>query len=212
MDFKDIRRGFSRTSLTVTGIGVLVGLLLILLPVGFLLDVVFFIMGIVTIAVNLPTLFSLLPLRHTGVGKVSLICTALMVVAGFLMLILHSSILLIVVGVVMIAQPLIAIVNATDRSSRFKAEAPKLIVGIVLLVLGPAKTIDVLFDVAGIGVIILSIVYLISMYRLLKKSQNVTGARVFVDTDGNGTIDTVYVDTNGNGKADTATRYREKKK
>ena len=84
--------------------------------------------------------------------------------------------------------------------------------GIVLLVLGPAKTIDVLFDVAGIGVIILSIVYLISMYRLVKKSQNVTGARVFVDTDGNGTIDTVYVDTDGNGKADTATRYREKKK
>lgn len=212
MDFKDIRRGFSRTSLTVAGIGVLIGLLLIFIPVGFLLDVVFFIMGIVTIAVSLPALLALLPLRHTGVGNVSLICTALMVVAGFLMLFWHSSILLIIVGVVMIAQPILAIANATDRSARLKTEAPKLIVGVVLLVLGPAKTVDVLFDVAGIGVIILSIVYLISMYRLVKKSQNVTGARVFVDTDGNGTIDTVYVDTDGNGKADTATSYREKKK
>ncbi|MBQ4273539.1 MAG: hypothetical protein IJB94_01020 [Clostridia bacterium] len=212
MDFKNIRNAFSRTSLAVAGIGVLIGLLLIFIPVGFLLDVVFFIMGIAIIAVSLPALLSLLPLRHTGVGNVSLICTALMVVAGFLMLFWHSSILLIVVGVVMIAQPILAIANATDRSARLKTEAPKLIVGIVLLVLGPAKTIDVLFDVAGIGVIIMSIVYLISMYRLVKKSQNVTGARVFVDTDGNGTIDTVYVDTDGNGKADTATRYREKKK
>lgn len=211
MDSKNIRNAFSRTSLAVAGIGVLVGLLLIFIPVGFLLDVVFFIMGIVTIAVSLPAFISLLPLHNTGVGKVSLICTALTVVAGFLMLFWHSSVLLIVVGVVMIVQPILSIISATDATARLKAEAPKLIIGIVLVVLGPAKAIDTLFDIAGIGLIILSIVYLISMYRIVRKSQNVTGARVFVDTDGNGTIDTVYVDTDGNGKADTATYYREKK-
>lgn len=211
MDLKNIRSAFSRTSLTVAGIGVLIGLLLILIPVGFLLDVVFFIMGIATIVVSLPALITLLPLRHTGVGNVSLICTALMVFAGFLMLFWHSSVLLIVVGVIMIVQPILAIVSASDATARLKAEAPKLIIGIVLVVLGPAKAIDTLFDIAGIGLIVLSIVYLISMYRIVKKSQNVTGARVFVDTDGNGTIDAVYVDTDGNGEADTATHYREKK-
>ena len=46
MDFKNIRRGFSRANLVVAGIGALIGLLLIVIPVGFLLDVVFFIMGI----------------------------------------------------------------------------------------------------------------------------------------------------------------------
>lgn len=211
MDFKDIRRGFSRTSLTVAGIGVLIGLLLIFLPIGFLLDIVFFVMGIITIAVSLPALISLLPLRHTSVGNVSLICTALMVVAGFLMLFWHSSVLLIIVGVVMIAQPILAIASATDRQARLKAEAPKLIIGVILILLGPANAIDILFDVAGIGLIVLSIVYLISMYRVVKKSQNVTGARIFVDEDGNGTIDAIYVDTDGNGKADTATNYRKKK-
>lgn len=211
MNFKNIRRGFSHASLTVAGLGVLLGLLLIIIPVGFLLDLVFFIMGIVTIVVSLPTLISLLPLRHTKVGNVSLICTALMVLAGFLMLFWHSSVLLIIVGIIMVAQPILAIVNATDRQSSFKAEAPKLIIGIVLLLLGPANAIDVLFDIAGIGVIVLSIVYLISMHVVLKKSQNVTGARVFVDTDGNGKIDTIYVDTDGNGEADTATNYREEK-
>ena len=211
MNMKNIRRGFSRASLTVAGIGALIGLLLIVIPVGFLLDVVFFIMGIATIVVSLPALISLLPLRHTKVGSISLICTTLMVVAGFLMLFWHSSILLIIVGLVMIVQPILAIASASDRQARFKAEVPKLIVGVVLLLLGPAKTIDVLFDIAGIGLIVLSILYLISMYVVLKKSQNVTGNRVFVDTDGNGTIDAIYVDTDGNGEVDTATDYREKK-
>lgn len=211
MNFKNIRRNFSKASLTVAGIGVLLGLLLIVIPVGFLLDLVFFVMGIVTIAVSLPALFSLLPLRHTKVGNISLISTALLVIAGFLMLFWHSSVLLIIVGVVMIAQPIFSIVNSTDKQARLKTEAPKLIIGVILLLLGPANTIDVLFDIAGVGVIILSIVYLISMYVVLKKSQNATGARVFVDEDGNGTIDAIYVDTDGNGEADTATNYREKK-
>lgn len=211
MDFKNIRRGFSRATLTIAGVGALIGLLLIVIPIGFLIDVVFFIMGIATIAVSLPALFSLLPLRHTSVGKVSLISTALMVIAGFLMLFWHSSVLLIVVGVVMVVQPILAIASDSDRQARLKAELPKLIIGVILVVLGPANAIDILFDVAGVGLIVLSILYLLWSYRIVKKAQNITGNRIFVDTDGNGTIDTIYVDTDGNGEADTATNYREKK-
>ena len=211
MDFKNIRRGFSRATLTIAGVGALIGLLLIVIPVGFLIDVVFFIMGIATIAVSLPALFSLLPLRHTSVGKVSLISTALMVIAGFLMLFWHSSVLLIVVGVVMIVQPILAIASDSDRQARLKAELPKLVIGVILVVLGPANAIDILFDVAGVGLIVLSILYLLWSYRIVKKAQNITGNRIFVDTDGNGTIDTIYIDTDGNGEADTATNYREKK-
>ena len=211
MDFKNIRRGFSRANLVIAGVGALIGLLLILIPVGFLLDLVFFIMGIATIVVSLPALLSLLPLRHTKVGNVSLICTALMVFAGFLMLFWHSSVLLIIVGVVMIAQPILSIASATDRQARLKAELPKLIIGVILVLLGPANAIDVLFDVAGASLIVFSILYLIWTYRLIKKAHDITGNRVFVDEDGNGTIDAVYVDLDGNGEADTATDYKEKK-
>lgn len=211
MDFKNIRRGFSRATWVIAGVGALIGLLLILIPVGFLLDLVFFIMGIATIVVSLPALISLLPLRHTKVGNISLICTALMVFAGFLMLFWHSSVLLIAVGILMIAQPILAVVNAPDRQARIKAELPKFIVGVILVLLGPANAIDILFDVAGVGLIVLSILYLLWSYRLVKKAQNIAGNRVFVDEDGNGTIDAVYVDTDGNGKADTATDYKAKK-
>ena len=127
------------------------------------------------------------------------------------MLFWHSSVLLVAVGILMIVQPIIAIVNAPDRQARLKAELPKLIIGVILVLLGPAKAIDILFDVAGVGLIVSSILYLIWSYRLIKKTQNVTGNRVFVDEDGNGTIDAIYVDTDGNGEADTATDYKEKK-
>lgn len=211
MDFKNIRRGFSRANLVIAGVGALIGLLLITIPVGFLLDVVFFIMGIATIVVSLPALLSLLPLRGTKVGNVSLICTALMVFAGFLMLFWHSSVLLVIVGVVMIAQPILSIASVADKTARLKAELPKLIIGVILVLLGPANAIDILFDIAGVGLIVLSILYLIWTYRLVKKAQDVTGNRVFVDEDGNGTIDAIYVDTDGNGEADTATDFKEKK-
>ena len=211
MDLKNIRRGFSRATLIVAGVIALIGLLLILIPVGFLLDLVFLIMGIATIAVSLPALISLLPLRGTKVGKVSIVCTALVVVAGFLMLFWHSNVLLIFVGVVMLVQPILSVLNAPDRSARLKAEAPKLILGAVLILLGPANAIDALFDVAGAALIVLSVLYLIWTYRLIKKSQHVIGNRIFADTDGNGKIDTIYVDTDGNGEADTATNYKEKK-
>lgn len=211
MDLKNIRRGFSRASLSVAGLGVLLGLLLIIIDVGFLIDLVFFIMGIVTIAISLPTLITLLPFRSTKVGRVSFIVTAIAVAAGFLMLFWHSGILLILVGIAMIAQPVLTIVKSNDRKATLKTESPKLILGAVLILLGPAKAIDVLFDVAGVALIILSIVYLIAMQRVLKKSQNITGSRIFVDTDGNGTIDALYVDTDGNGEVDTETDYREKK-
>lgn len=211
MNLKNMRHGLSRATLIVAAIGALLGLLLIVIPVDFLLNLIFFVMGIVIIAVSLPAFISLLPLRHTTAGRISLISTAVVVAAGFLMIFWHSDVLLIIVGIAMIGQPIFAIATSDDRQTRLKAELPKLIVGIVLLVLGPAKTLDLLFDIAGIGLIVLSIVYLIWMYVVIKKSQNTTGARIFVDTDGNGTIDAVYVDTDKNGEADTATTYREQK-
>ena len=111
----------------------------------------------------------------------------------------------------MIAQPILAIVNAVDRKERLKAELPKLIIGLILVLLGPANAIDALFDIAGVGLIVLSILYVLWTYKFVKKSQHIIGKRIFVDEDGNGTIDAIYVDTDGNGEADTATSYREKK-
>ena len=90
-----------------------------------------------------------------------------------------------------------------------------MIVGLVLILVGPAKALDVMLDIAGWGVIVFSVVYVVlSLFagvRNQNKKEATTGNRIFVDTTGDGKVDTVYVDTTGDGKPDTAKRYRDSK-
>jgi hypothetical protein len=198
------------TSAWITaGIGAVLGLLLILIPVGFLLKLVFTVMGIVTVLSNLPGLAQGIGTFSTPMGKVSLISSAIAILIGCLMIFWDSGVLMIVLGVYMILLPLINVLLSKNPRAQIKAELPKLILGVVLVLLGPAGTFELLFDIAGWCVIALSVFYVITVYLTMRKHQNTPGTRVFVDTDGNGIVDTVYVDTTGDGKADTATNYKE---
>ena len=88
--------------------------------------------------------------------------------------------------------PLIQILLAKEKLTRLKAELPKLILGVVMLVVGPAGTLAALFDVAGWIIIVLTAFYtLLSLLSLKNPKNTKTGGRVFVDVDGDGTIDTV---------------------
>ena len=86
-----------------------------------------------------------------------------------------------------------------------------MILGVVLLVVGPAETLGILFDVAGTIILVLSVVIALVMLARAKRYSNKTGGRIFADTDGDGTIDTVFVDTTGDGKPDLGVDYNEKK-
>ena len=196
-------------ALITAGIGALLGLLLILIPVSFLLRLVFVVMGIVTVVSNLPGLAEGISSFATPKGKASLILSTVAILVGMLMIFWDNGVLMIILGVYMLLLPLINIFLSKDPTSRLKVEAPKLIIGLVLIILGPAGTFELLFDIAGWCVIAFSVLYVIMVYVTMRKRQNTPGSRVFVDTDGNGTIDAVYVDTTGDGKADTATHYKE---
>ncbi|MBQ7335348.1 MAG: hypothetical protein IJW92_02610 [Clostridia bacterium] len=209
MNVKNNSKNTMTTALIYTVLGILVGILLIAISTDFLLKVVFVIMGIVTVACNLPGLIQGISENATPAGKTQLVLSALSVALGFVMIFWHNSVLMILLGVYMLILPIVRILQAADRSAQIKTELPRLILGAVLILLGPAGVLDILFDIAGWCTIALSVVYLITVYVSLRKHQNTPGARVFVDTDGNGKIDTVYVDTTGDGKADTATNYKE---
>ena len=120
---------------------------------------------------------------------------------------------MIFLGAYMVVFPLVEILLSEDKAQRLKTELPKLIIGVVLLLVGPSAVMAVMFDVAGWIVIGLTAVYvLILLFTQLKnnkKNQNATGNRIFVDTTGDGKIDTVYHDTDGDGTPDTATKYNE---
>ena len=194
--------------------GRLVGILLIALNADFLLNIVFVIMGGITIVYNIPGIAIGLMSVRTRIGAVSLILSLVSVAIGFLMIFWHTGILMVVLGVYMIVLPVIQILLAKEKLLRLKVELPKLIIGVVLLLIGPAKTIETVLDLAGWIVLALTAVYvvvvLIGQGRVSRHIDK-TGTRIFVDTTGDGKIDAVYVDTTGDGTVDSATAYREDK-
>lgn len=209
MKLMDSKKYLLGGALTFALFGILMGWLLILLPASVLLRIVFVIMGIVTVVTNVPTLVAGLVNGQSTEGKLCALLSLISIVVGFLMIFWHSGILMLLLGAYMIVTPLFEVLTAKRRGERFKAELPKMILGLVMILVGPARTLGALFDIAGWIIIALSVIYVVGMLIGTRKKQNVTGSRVFADTDGDGKIDTVYVDTTGDGNADTATRYND---
>lgn len=196
-------------------IGLAIGLLLIILPVEWLLKAVFVIAGGATILCNLPGLVSGLLHFSTRAGQIAVMITGISIFIGFLMIFFHSDILMIVLGVYLLVLPMVRILISRDRGRQFKIELPKMLLGLVLVLIGPGKALEVLFDIVGWVLTVLTVAYVVwvAVDRMIrtKKAEHTTGNRLFVDQNGDGTVDSIYVDTTGDGKPDTEKRYRNGK-
>ena len=195
--------------------GVGVGVLLIALPADLLLRLAFVIVGALTVLTQIPGVLSgLLHFSERG-GKLLLFSSLISTALGLVMLFYPSALLSVLLGVYLIVLPLILVLTDRDKRTRLQKELPRMILGVVLVLIGPAAILDLLFDVAGWVILVLTLVYtavtLLAARRRTERA-HVTGNRIFADTDGDGSIDTVYLDTTGDGRADTATNYRENEK
>ena len=201
--------------LTFGLLGLLAGILLIALDTAFLIKIVFVVMGVVTVLYNVPALLIGFMTLKTRAGVISFVLSLISTVIGVLMIFWHESVLMLVLGAYMLIFPLVQILCAKDKLTQLKTQLPKLIVGVVLLLIGPAKALNVVFDLAGWIVLILTAIYIVTVLvgqSRVSKHVDQTGNRIFVDTTGDGKVDTVYVDTTGDGKVDTSTKYRDESK
>ncbi len=184
--------------LTIALIGGLLGLVLILLPTELLMKIIFVVLGAFTILSAIPSLVIGLTMSNEQVGKLSLFSSIISMVMGILLIFWNNTILMVVIGVYFLLFPMLEILLAKDRMRQFKSEIPKLIIGVVMLVFGPANMLDLLFDIVGWGVLGLTaismLITVITFFKHRKKMDQTTSDRVFVDYDGDGTIDAVYVD------------------
>lgn len=191
-------RFFLTQILTTALLGGFLGLLLILLPTALLMNIIFTVLGAITILSAIPSLVLGLTATNERAGRLSLISALISILMGIVLIFWHNNIFMIIIGIYFLLFPVLEIALAKDRMRQLKSELPKLIVGVVLLVLGPAGTLDLLFDIVGwivLGLTALSIlITTVSHIRYRKKMQSLTGNRVFVDHDGDGTVDAVYVD------------------
>ena len=184
--------------------GLVIGLLLLLIPTSLLIGLVFVIMGIVTVISSIPGLIAGVAAFSTPVGKLSLVVSAISAVVGFLMIFNHNDVLMIVLGVYMILLPIVNILLAKEKVSQLKAELPKLIIGVLLVLLGPANTLDLLFRIVGWLAIALSVVYALFVFFTVarrKSAPTPATGRIYVDFDGDGKVD--GVDEDGDGTVDT---------
>jgi hypothetical protein len=97
---------------------------------------------------------------------------------------------MIIVGGYLLVLPLIRILISNDKKTQLKADLPRMIIGAVMVILGPAYTTEILFKIAGWAVIGLTVVY--ALYAIISSIVNdrddkkFSEAKMYVDTDGNG--------------------------
>jgi len=202
-------------SILISGlIGILIGVLLLVIPVEFLISLAFIVFGVLTLISAIPALITSLIHREEKGYLLNIIFSAISVVFGIVLIFWHNEIAMIVLGAYMLIFPLIRILVSDAKAKQLRRELPRMILGAVMILVGPGTVIDILFRVAGWVVIVLTLLYvlfgILSLVLKDKKAEEKTGARVFVDADGDGTPDAVYVDTTGDGKLDTEIKLEDK--
>lgn len=187
--------------------GFLCGIALILIPADFLLKTIFIVVGLMIALGSIPGILLGYAAISSSFGRLELLSSLVSLVLGVVMIFWHSQVVMLVVGVYLVVLPLINLLIALIRGGRWVAELPKIILGAILILIGPVETFAIMLDVAGWIVIggttlfvLAAIVFACRRRTKAKRVGNETGSRVFVDTDGDGTIDRVYVDSAGDGQ------------
>ena len=205
------------STIVIGTIGILVGILFAFLA-NVALTVVCIICGVLTLLSGIPQLVDAVSglIKKEKMAVVDLVMSIITVIVGLMLIFSRNEIIMIVVGAYLIVFPVIRILIAKDKVAQLKSELLAIILGVALVLIGPGAALDFIFKIAGAVVIVFSVIYIIlGVLAYLKACRTVesakSGARVFVDTDGNGTVDTVYLDTTGDGNLDTKIDIEENK-
>lgn len=164
-------------------IGVLIGNFIKNMPgyFGFsdLIGAIFTVFGVFILISSIPELiFAIARLGSLG-GALSLVSASLGVISGFILIFYHSKIIIPVIAAYLVIFPLIRIIFARSREYRaeaFKALAPKIVLGILLIAFFPAasgiadKVFALILTCIGWGIIALSLIALLIFLIVLHAS------------------------------------------
>ena len=121
---------------------------------------IFIALGIIVVISTIPALVSSIKHVKEKLGWLSLVLSIVSMALGIVM-IFEQQYLPIIVGLYLLAFPIIRIVLAKDHFGQTRSEAPLLILGILVILLGFGTMANVLFTVGGWVIIGLSAIYAI---------------------------------------------------
>lgn len=143
-------------------IGVAIGVVLLWIVkadlVGKALWVIFLVLGIITVISTLPGFITSIKNVKQKYGVLNLVLTSVSMVLG-LMMIFAQQYIAWLVAIYLLVFPIVRIVLAKDHFAQTRTEAPLLILGIIVLVLGIGGATNLVFTVAGWIIIALSALY-----------------------------------------------------
>lgn len=155
------------STLVVPVIGVAVGILLLIFSshdewTETILHVSFIVLGALVVIVSIPSLIAGILSINTTYGRILTVFSAVSVILGILIIFLHNEFFKYIVAVYIIAVPVVSILISTEkRTVRLKRELPKIIIGIILLIIGFADMLSLLITIAGWVAIVFSIAYFV---------------------------------------------------
>ena len=148
--------------------GILMGVFFIKINGQLLFEIMAFILGALTVLTSLLGLIKALS-EDGKIRGIHIILNGCGIALGVLLMFYSGPALLIGIGIYMIAFPIFDIIMSPYRSEQLKAEFPKILVGIGLIVIGPGKIIDIIIKILGILLIILSAYFI---FATIKKEKH----------------------------------------
>lgn len=122
--------------------------------------IMFIVLGILTVISTLPGFITAIKNAKQKYGVLNIVLTSISLALG-LMMIFAQQYIAWLVAIYLLVFPIIRIVLAKDHFAQTRTEAPLLILGIVVLLLGVGGATSLIFTIAGWVIIALSAIYAI---------------------------------------------------
>lgn len=148
-------------SIIAAAIGFIIGLVIAIFS-GVIIDALFVILGIMIILCSIPDIYDAIT-ELSKKGLLPLILAAIPAIVGLVLIFWHNSVVMILIGVYLLIMPIIRIVTSSDPKTQFSLELRSLILGLVLILIGPGSIIKW----AGWGLVVLSVGY--ALYAIIKE-------------------------------------------
>jgi len=156
-------------NILVSILTIVVGILLCFANSEDILRAVFITIGIIIIWGGITSLFSNKYIVDEKERNISFIISMITIVTGFLLIYLYNQVAQLIVGVFLIALPLVKIISFKEHNEVFKKELSKIIIGVIVLVCGIGSIMNIILKILGIVVILLSLIYMIyNIYLIIK--------------------------------------------
>lgn len=153
------------TKLLIEGIiTTILGLLLCFINADTLMKIVFIIIGVLIILSSVNDLI----IGYKTKDKIKLISSIIDIILAIILIFFHNIVFLIIVSIYLLIYPIVRICKNSNHYLQFKVELPRLLLGIVLLILSPQGILNILFIILGIFLIVIGILTILGSVSKIK--------------------------------------------